>query len=354
MATQENISKRTKSKVTNQEIRKARVIANYGDVGVTESKYFDLLSRFVIVMFEPEWSILPTYQNMSRLFGIVARPRSLWISADGGIQANQANQLRSDNSGNSNRGLPSAYSINNIPRINRPYALGETITVKKLQTPMYFSNPFFSSAFDSSHFTVASCKYEEAYLSKDPAGSQSVSANAGRWDVYRVFPLYAGAGNVRGAAINGTNYSGGSIATFLNAKLSFPTKSNSGSPQQADLDTYDPNYHFGIGITKYHYEVFFRSITSQLALFDSVIAGTYRSGNYNQKYVWNSFSPLQGSIILFNSCFYEDINTDGKNRTPSSECLPLVVTQPNTFPIPRTRQVGSLLFNPAYTTVVSP
>jgi hypothetical protein len=354
MATQENISKRTGSAPVKNEVRKAKVIANYGDVGLTESKYFDLLSRFVVVMFEPESSMIPTRENVSKLFAIVARPRNLWISVDGGIQANEANQLRSDNTGNSNRGVPSAYSINNIPKINRPYALGETITIKRLQNPYYFSDSFFSSSFDSSYFSVSACRYDETYLTRDPAGIQSISANAGKWDVYRVFPLYAGAGNVRGAAINGTAYSGGSIATFLNAKLSFPTKSNSGTPIQANLEAYDPNYHFGIGVTKYHYEVFGRSFTTQLSAYDSFIAGTYSAGSYNNKYLWNATSPLQSSIVLMNSCFYEDLNTDGKNRVPSSECLPLIITQPNTFPIPRTRQAGSLLFNPTYTTVVSP
>jgi len=353
MATQENISQRTRSKPSKPEIRKAKVVANYGDVGITESKYFDLLSRFVIVMFEPEYGMIPTYQNLNRLFAIVARPKALWISADGGIQANEANQLRTDYSGNSNRGIPSAYSINNIPKINRPYALGETITIKRLDTPMYFSNPFFSSSFDSSYFSVSTCRYDETYLTKDPNGAQSVSANAGRWDVYRVFPLFPGAGNVRGAFINGINYSGGSIATFLNAKLSFATKANSGSPEQADLESYDPNFHFGIGVGKYQYEVFIRSLTNRLSGVDSIIAGTYASGNYNSRYLWNAQSPLQSSIVLGNACFYEDLNVDGKNRVPSSECLPLIITQPNTFPIPRTRQAGSLQFNPTFTQIIT-
>jgi hypothetical protein len=57
-----------------KEVVKARVVANYGDPGLGEQYYFDILSRFVIVMIEPVGRV-PTRENKYRLFALVKRPR---------------------------------------------------------------------------------------------------------------------------------------------------------------------------------------------------------------------------------------------------------------------------------------
>lgn len=45
---------------------------------------------------------------------------------------------------------------------------------------------------------------------------------------------------------------------------------------------------------------------------------------------------------------YEDINVGGKARIPSNTCLPLVVTSPNSFTVPKTRAIGTVNYNPVY------
>jgi len=354
MAYQEDIAARKNKASKKKDVLRARVVSNYGDVGLTEQTYFDILSRFVIVMFEPADNVIITQENIARYFAIVRRPRELWIDVDGGIQSPASNQMRSDYIGNVNKGTPSAYSIKNIPGINRPYSLGEEIVVKKLDVPLYFSNALFSSSFDSSQFSVAASKYVEAYLTRDPTGPGSVSNVAANWDVSRIYPLFPAGGTVtRAATLFGDSYTGASVAGFLNASLSYNTKQNQGNPTAAQLKNYDAAYHYGVGINKFQFEVFWRYVTENLATVDSIIGGNYQVANYNDNYFWTNTGKFRNSTLLMRSCFYEDMNVDNKARVPSNECLPLIVTQPNTFPIPKARNVGTILFNPSFSQIVN-
>ena len=138
---------------SNAEIVEARVVANYGDPGLDENYHFDILSRYVIVMIESAYRI-PTINRWNKVLAVVARPKHLWITAEGGRAASPNSQRRSDSMGNISIGLAGSFSTAGIPRINSPYKLGELIKIKKLPIPHIVGrSDLFVSEFSNSEFT---------------------------------------------------------------------------------------------------------------------------------------------------------------------------------------------------------
>jgi hypothetical protein len=336
----------------------ARIVANYGDPGLTEQYMFDILSRFLIVMLTPDGRV-PQYNSSPVMFTIVKRPKHLWIDVDGGIKDALSSQRRSDYNGNISKGDPDNLSLDNIPQINRPYDLGETIKCKKLDKTINFEDTFFSSLYDAQTYLndAAKNKYNENYLKKDPVGSATnsanVSLNSTNYNSVRIYPLYDAAG-VRDFKIRGVSYVDGFHETIDTA--SYPTASNSGDPIYTINRTYDITRQYGIGLNKYTFEVFWRYIAKNLTGTDSVIRGNSLLYNKFKKengpYMWDAnVNPT--SIGLFTHCAYEDMNVDAKTRDPVNECLPLVVTNPSQFPVPKTKDVGSIKFNPTFSQIAT-
>jgi hypothetical protein len=333
------------------DILTARVVANYGDPGRTENYYFDILSRFLIVMLEPV-NRIPSYGISPIMFTIVKRPEHLWVDVDGGLQSNINNQRRSDQNGNINKGDSNNYTLDNIPEINRPYQLGEKIKIKKLESPINFHDTFFNSEYDAPNYlaNAAKNKYNENYLTKDPVGAANVGNNPTKYASVKTFPLWDDAGN-RDYKINGVTYSNG----INEYHPSFSVVNNAGSPQAMTLPSFDSSKKYGIGLNKYTFEVFWRYISSNVSETDQIILGTAalyaKLTRQIGPYLWDvntQGGALAASIGLFTSCAYEDMNLDAKFRGEANECLPLVVTNPSQFPVPRTKQVGSIKFDPTF------
>lgn len=358
MATDRNVVEERRNGSTNNpfggDIITARIVANYGDPGLTENYMFDILSRFLIVMLTPTQRI-PQYGNYPTMFALVKRPEHLWIDVDGGVQSNIDNQRRSDYEGNINKGNPEdGFILDNIPQINRQYKLGETIKCKKLDATINFEDTFFTSLYDATTYLgdATKNKYNENYLTKDPVGSAaSVSNNATRYASAKTYPLYDGAG-VRDYMLRGVSYTNGVNQYSPN----YSTVSQSGTPTTSVAPTFDSNYQYAVGLNKYTFEVFWRYIAENLAATDSVILRT--SAIYDKfartkgPYLWDAnVNPT--SIGLFSSCAYEDMNIDGKTRSEANECLPLVVTNPSQFPVPKTKEVGSIKFDPTFQSIVA-
>jgi hypothetical protein len=306
------------------------------------------------------------------MFALVRRPRELWVDVNGGVTADPVNQIRSDISSNVSIGSVGNFSVDNIGGINRPYYLGEEISIRKLNTPVYADNVFFRSEFDDSHFTASKSKYNEAYLTRDPAGAQSVYGNSSNWDISRIYPLYP----VRGGNalyMNGSFVSDLSSTFKYNTSYNLKSSFNSTYSFPSPVTISDPENRYAIGLKKYSFEVFWRYFhTDNVADYDTIINyyglqehwnGTvidghyntsYRRSNYLNNYLWcNSHSPsLKGSAVAWNNCAWEDTNADEKARVASSECQPLVVTTPNTFPTPKTRAAGAFKFDPTYSHVI--
>src|SRR5438034_2377400 len=118
-----------------EDIKEARVVANYGDPGLDEDYHFDILSRYVIVQLD-SCKRVPTSNKWSSMFAIVARPQHLWIDAPEGKSSSPSSQKRSDAVGNVNVGTATSPSVNGIARINQPYELGEIIKIKKIPLPV--------------------------------------------------------------------------------------------------------------------------------------------------------------------------------------------------------------------------
>lgn len=329
----------------------ARVVANYGDVGLTNSYYFDVLSRFLIVMIEPS-SRMPTVNHWPQMFYLVQRPAHLWISVDSGVQTNITDQRRADTLGNVNQGVPGAYSWDNIPQINRPYVVGERIKVKKLSSPHFFYDSFFSSEFDSSKMSStavpATNTYNTSFLSSDPAGTASISASPTKYANVAILPLYPHDAS-RTFKINGNLTSSSSALQWA---PTYAIKNNAGNPTVAAVPTFTAANQFAVGLNKETFEVFWRqSDPASLAKIDSILLDTFvNRTNILNDYFWRGYPD---SSAMFNCCFLEDMNSDNKNREPVNDCMPLIVTNPATYPTPRVRQAGSILYNPTYSTVTT-
>ena len=133
----------------------ARVITCAGDPGLTEPFFFDILSRFVVVMFEP-CTVVPTNSNVLKRFGLVKRPRHLWIDCPGTPDItpanNQGNMRRKDYLGNINIGSTANYTINTIPQLDTEYTIGETITIKRIPRERATQSDIFTSQFTNTDF----------------------------------------------------------------------------------------------------------------------------------------------------------------------------------------------------------
>lgn len=331
----------------------AKVVANYGDIGLTNQYYFDILSRFVIVMVESTDRV-PTSNHICYMFFLVQRPRELWIDVNGGVQTSISNQSRIDNLGNTNRGSPSAYSVHSIPAINRPYRIGETIKIKRLREPKYFYDPIFSSKFPSTSLTdPLKNAYDAGYLTPDPPGAASISANAGQYAFVKTLPLFPHDGT-RGFRAFGLQYSSASATAALSWVPNYETFNNLNSPVKADVPPFFTGFQYAIGLNKQTFEVFWRSVSRDVSTTtDPFILNTHANVlKVPNMYFWDS-NNFATSELIFNCCAFEDMNVDNKAREASSDCMPLIVTNPSTYPTPKIRQAGTIKFDPTFTQITT-
>jgi hypothetical protein len=310
MATTE--TKRRTLSNNKSEILEAKVIANYGDPGLDEDYHFDILSRYVVAMIESTDRI-PTEDKWFNMLVIVKRPEYLWIQTAGGITNNPATQQRSDYYGNVNTGPAASYTTNGIARMNTQYQMGETIRIRRLPTPLtQGKSALFQSAFTSFN------QFNNSYASWHNQGS--------------TIPYIANRG--------------------FGPNLQYKTI----SPSNINPSIYD----FTLG--KYQYEAFTLnnnlnnpnnpSVTNGIvSIFNGSWAGTSLVYSANGGYIYSDNTsadePTQNMFMIL----YEDTNFNGKTRVPSNDCLPLVVTTPNSFPNPQVRSVGTISYNPTYVPV---
>lgn len=57
--------------------------------------------------------------------------------------------------------------------------------------------------------------------------------------------------------------------------------------------------------------------------------------------------------LVFSFVEWEDTNQQNRQRLNRDDCMPLVIASPNNFPIPKERKIGSIIYEPAYATVVA-
>ena len=282
----------------------AAVVANYGDPGLDEDYHADILSKYVICKLESSNRTL-SFDRYKNMLVVVKRPESLWINYQGGFINNPANQQRVDASLNTNVGIASNYSSNNIPRINSPYKLGEKIKIKLIKNePYYFtteSNAFFSSACNVWNSSSAAIGYYQGWHNQGLNSNPYIVNN------------------------NGAN----------NLEIKTITQ-NALNP-----------YFYSIVLNKIQYEAFLlNSFPQKAASLVSLFNGSssfsyYYNANGGYAYSKNFFLPL-------NFVKYEDLNIGEKARTQTTNCIPLIVSTPNTFTVPKSRNSGTVNYTPTY------
>lgn len=286
-------------------IMEARVIANYGDPGIDEDYHFDILSRYVIVMIESSQRV-PTTDKWPSMLAVVKRPSSLWINCVG-TPSNPTNQQRTDSAGNTNVGLAGGFSVNGISRIAPAYAMGEIIKIRKINYPIQPST--------------------------DTTGTlQSAFA---RWDS-TVW------------SYGGWHSDGSTLPYFSDTNMQAALRQKTIQPISAGSNTYN------FSLQKYQYEAFLLSLflgntqmsNSIVTIFNKTWNGTQAVYSANGGYLF-----ANPAYILINAIGYEDLNVNGKARVADNSCVPLVVTTPDSFPLPSQRAIGTIQYNPTYSPI---
>lgn len=299
-----------KSNNNSGRILEARVVANYGDPGLDEDYQFDILSRFVIVMLESCYRV-PTTGKWGSMFAVVLRPQNLWVNLEGSDTKNPTTQKRSDFLGNISVGAAGNFSVGGVPRINQDYQLGDLIKIKKLSQPLPISDTRFLSGFGE--------------------GFDSTTSFYNNWHTQgSSFPYFQN-----------------SPQLITNLRLKTLSQPNSSG---------DP-YRYGMSLRKEHYEAFMLTyaqstnpslVNGLISIFSNTFGASNSVYSANGGYLFNNANP-----IILSAIEYEDMNVGNKQRVATSDCLPLVVATPQTFPTPQIRQLGTISYNPTYSPIVT-
>ena len=292
-------------------ILEARVIANYGDPGLDEDYHFDILSQYVIVMIESV-NRVPTTDKYAQMIAIVKRPASLWITASSPPNGSTASQQRMDSAGNVSVGTVGSFSTNGISRIYPPYQFGETIKIRKIASPTQPPDTFFLSAFNN--WDSSSWMY-------------------GTWHTQ-----------------------GSTLPYFTTQDMKTQLQQKTIEPVQGYL-----GYYMGV-LFKMQYEAFalFNNHSNNLvagmtSIFNNTWNGNPMVYSANGGYIFNNqISVFNNQIsVPLNYVGYEDMNVGGKARVASNECIPMVVTTPQSFPVPSSRAIGTIMYNPTYSSITT-
>ncbi len=292
----------------------ATVVANYGDPGLQEDYFADILSNYVICAIESS-NRVATNDKWKNLLVIVKRPPALTITYQSNQFVNNPNaQSRVDALGNVNTGPASTYTVSTIAPINNPYYLGETIKIKLIEDKNDYctsnQNSLFVSACASNIFTVAGNQYYGSWHTQGINNAYIQSANTPpKLNLKTITPI-----------------------------TTFPTNNVTANA--------NPNL-YNFMLNKIQYEAF---ILNQYPQFANQMVPLFQGDtNYTYYYQGNGgYTFYQNQFIYLNTCQYEDVNVGLKARIPSINCLPLIVTTPNSFTIPAVRSPSTISYMPVY------
>ena len=385
-----------------------KVIANAGDPGMTEDEHYDILSRFVICEKE-SGNRVPTNHQAHSLFYLVKRPDHLWITSEAtdSSESNYVSARRKDYMGNVNVGKASNPSIKTIPNINRPYAVGEIITAKKLpQILNPATSSFFSSMFSN-----------DAFKNVYPNGPQQITnpQEAAKYTMEH-WTHYGPPSNTQIAEGKVFNSEGQEVASnrgaggYQNAKqlkplypadkvyqaaLGAQTEAEKVMAVNAGINYSDKKYyqqdvtsayfiilhyylvHYALGICNPDSMTTIEALKNHRQKYQGFgvnttpgfctpagpqtqqecvsVAGSFWTPPVVQKNpdLINQKGGFIGRNVLLTNVAYEDINTDDKQRVTTDECMPLIIASPNQFPTPKYRQAGAIVYQPTYAKVAS-
>lgn len=284
----------------------AVVVANYGDPGLDEDYHADILSRFVICKLESTNRTLTTDRFKNMLI-VVKRPETLWIDYQGGFLNEPINQRRVDKSLNSNVGLASNYTVNAIPTINYPYKLGDSLKVKLIKNE---AGPAYVRKQDT--LFTSECKIY------DPAISSSV---------------YYGSWHTQG----------------LNSSPYISNNNGANNLRLKTIAAEDSLGNYTVAINKTQYEAFALTLFPDKA--NSLISLFQNSSSFDYFYDANGGYVFSRNFsVNLNFAKYEDMNVMGRARIATADCMPLIVSAPQTFTAPKSRSSGTVNYTPTYIT----
>lgn len=279
---------KTNTNLKNDQFLDAVVMANYGDPGLEEDSHADILSRYVICVIESANRVLSSDKWRNQVV-VVKRPEHLWIKYLGGYSSDAASQKRIDSNLNINVGPAGSYTTDTIPKINFPYKLGEKIRIKLVEQQTVFHSGSF---FNSETKEITNTEYKN-------------------W-----------------------HYEGESLIDDEEIKKTIKTKTIS----------FSSDFKYEFKFTKGQYEALIYSLYGKEEpewVFKQLKYDKHGGYLFSEKTESETMSLVE----------YEDINVGGKARTPSNSCIPVVVTSPNTFTVPKTRAIGTVNYSPTFVQV---
>ena len=271
----------------------AYVIGNVGDPGLTSDYFCDIKSRFVLAVKQPrKRPLVKQGSDGSSIFLqdniiLVLRPKALWIDCPKALNAglsgpsmNLTKLQRVDQSQNINVGKFSNFTVNNITSINKPYTIGEQITITKLKDYVTADDTPFQSFFPM----LGLSQYQAPYIYPNLEGQGQTLPNT--------------------IGSNGQVVGGGKDSSYF----------------------VQGNNYFYVTLPKTDYETF--------------LAGFFPAQNYNPAgYLPPNYEYYFGSrqYITFRCASYVDLNVGMKARDGNTSCLPTIVAPPDSFLTPQQR-----------------
>jgi len=387
-----------------------RVVACAGDPGVSEPWFFDILSRFIICMKEPV-SHVPTNSKMFKQFFLVKRPRHLWVDSSGAPDVTEgyfhAGTRRKDYLGNVNIGHPNGYSVNTIPLMDTEYSVGDLISARKVKAEYATNSNIFISAFENGDFDQYYANVDSVNVGGKRTGKNSVmggsyleevmswsndywtshggglsreqlqAANRMNHDFFQLKPLMPAAARY-GAPVKPPRAEDTSLNVKGNRRgqvTSTPGPRTVGTPtanmywmilHYYRIDGAMREFHpassgtidkLQKGVHRYQTDGIGQNALGQpkqgKQLFGMVLGEVKDSGGAVMATEIVGDHSFINQNIPFGLVEWEDTNQANRQRTNRDDCMPLVIASPNNFPIPKERKIGSILYSPAYSTVVA-
>jgi hypothetical protein len=276
---------------------KAYVLSNGGDPGRDSDYYCDIRSRFLIAIKDPlKRPLVPAGSDGGKIYLqdniiLVERPKQLWINCPSGLNKNVTNVsqlIRTDANQNINVGSYTNFTQSDISPINRPYQIGEQITVMKLRN----------------------------YVTADDAAFQSYFSMQPNSILNNTLYIIGNTGNI-----------GQSLPNVIG-----PNGQIAGGGKDSTKFVQGNNYFF-FYLPKVDYETFIQGY---------FIGKNYQPGAKippNMEYYFGNRSR-----IVFGCASYIDMNSDNKSRDGNATCLPNIVTTSDSFFTPNQRQFNYLYY----------
>lgn len=377
---------------------KARVIGNYGDPGLDNDAYCDIKSRFVVAIknedkmpfvlkpgradkIEPSnigVSTWPEGFNTSLLrqnnIILVKTPPATWINIDPKASnpvkiknGDYSELVRFDNDKRKNVGASDAFTLEEIPRLNNPYRIGEEIKIQKLSQEKdketKGSNSFISD------FPLIFNLPPPLFNEKGGIGILPNGCYGGENEYDESYPVLPNIVKPKYDPVTksftkpiSTFYAGGKGTYFFIAygqhlyedAIKYLLESSESKSTLRGLninnviECWRPN---GSKIPT-NYDYAFNRLFSSVSSFAGSLGrlqdkckilskGAYQDSALA---IYDTNLESSSNFCVFSACCYEEVN-DNRKREADSSCIPNVIVSPTAFGTPSERKTSLIDFS---------